>query len=257
MMGGTLSRQKKPISDQEAARCDPARDWTNRIGCGPADDVFASPGLFGWSQDMRSWCLFVMTVVVVQLTGPARAQDVSFGQRIFHEKGAVMFFTTGELPMSNAQQVAFLDFVRRGGGFLGVHSATDTFYRWPEYQKLIGGYFDEHPWHQPVVVEVADRTDPLVAFLGTSLAVTDEIYQFRDFDVDGSRVLLRLDPDSVDLGRPNVHRHPYAWPLAWTRSYGGGRLFYEALGHEEAVWRARWFQQMLSNAALWVLRRFP
>ena len=62
--------------------------------------------------------------------------------------GGIMFFTTGELPMSNAQRMAFTDFIRAGGGFLGVHSATDTFYQWPEYQKIIGGYFDQHPWHQ-------------------------------------------------------------------------------------------------------------
>jgi hypothetical protein len=77
-----------------------------------------------------------------------------------------------------------------------------------------------------VVVEVADRDDPLVVFLGEKIAVTDEIYQIRDFDVGGSRVLLRLDPTSVDLTQPNVHRHPYGWPLAWTRSYGVGRVFY-------------------------------
>jgi hypothetical protein len=62
------------------------------------------------------------------------SEDVTaFTAENLQHYGAVMFFTTGELPMSNAQQVAFLDFVRRGGGFLGVHSATDTFYRWPEY----------------------------------------------------------------------------------------------------------------------------
>src|SRR5262245_52119360 len=101
------------------------------------------------------------------------------------------------------------------------------------------------------------RTNPLVAFLGRSIAVTDEIYQIRDFDVGGSHVLLRLDPNSVELRRPNVRRHPYGWPLAWTRSYGSGRIFYAALGHEIAVWRSLWFQQMLRNAALWVLRRAP
>lgn len=186
------------------------------------------------------------------------SEDVAaFTAENLRHYGAVMFFTTGELPMSGAQQGAFMDFIRRGGGFLGVHSATDTFYRWPEYHKLIGGYFDQHPWHQAVVVEVADRTNPLVAFLGQSITVTDEIYQIRDFDVGGSRVLLRLDPNSVDLSRPNVRAHPYGWPLAWTRSYGSGRIFYEALGHEVAVWRAPWFQQMLRNAALWVLRRSP
>jgi type 1 glutamine amidotransferase len=136
-----------------------------------------------------------------------------------------------------------------------VHSATDTFYQWPEYRNVIGGYFDQHPWHQAVVVNVAERDDPLVAFLGQSFAVTDEIYQIRDFDVAASRVLLRLDPTSVDLTRPNVHRHPYGWPLAWTRFYGEGRVFYTALGHEEAVWRDPRFQQLLRHATLWVLRR--
>jgi uncharacterized protein len=87
------------------------------------------------------------------------------------------------------------------------------------------------------------------------IAVTDEIYQVRDFDDGGSRVLLRLDPTSVDLSLPNVHRHPYGWPLAWSRSYGAGRVFYTALGHEEAVWRDFWFQKLLCNSALWVLRR--
>ena len=103
--------------------------------------------------------------------------------------------------------------------------------------------------------EVADRDDPLVAFLGETIAVTDEVYQIRDFDVGGSRVLLRLDPTSVDLTQPNVHRHPYGWPLAWTRSYGIGRVFYTALGHEEGVWRNPRFQKLMRNAALWVLRK--
>jgi type 1 glutamine amidotransferase len=166
---------------------------------------------------------------------------------------AVMFFTTGELPMNDAQKQALIDFVRDGGGFLGVHSATDTFYRWPEYGKLIGGYFDEHPWHQSVRIDVADRSDPLVAFLGASFTISDEIYQIRDFDVSGSHVLLRLDPASVDLTRSNVHRHPYGWPLAWTRAYGGGRVFYTALGHEEAVWRDSRYQMLLRNAVLWAI----
>jgi len=171
--------------------------------------------------------------------------------------GAVMFFTTGELPMSDAQKQALLDFVRAGGGFLGVHSATDTFYEWPEYGKLIGGYFDQHPWHQAVRVAVADPSDPLVSFLGSSITLTDEIYQIRDFDAAGSHVLLRLDPASVDLTRPNVHRHPYGWPLAWTRSYGSGRVFYTALGHEEAVWRDAGYGRMLRNAVLWAMGRSP
>jgi len=181
-------------------------------------------------------------------------EDVAvFTAQNLRRYGAVMFFTTGELPMNDAQKQALIDFVRDRGGFLGVHSATDTFYQWPEYGKLIGGYFDQHPWHEAVRIEVADRSDPLVAFLGSSMAISDEIYQIRDFDVGGSHVLLRLDPASVDLTRSNVHRHPYGWPLAWTRAYGSGRVFYTALGHEEAVWRDSRYQTLLRKAVLWVI----
>ena len=169
--------------------------------------------------------------------------------------GAVMFYTTGELPMNAAQKAALLDFVRSGHGFLGVHSATDTFYEWAEYGALIGGYFDGHPWHQSVRIDVAEPSDALVSFLGRAFEIRDEIYQIRDFDEQGSRVLLRLDGRSVDRSREGVHQRSYGWPLAWTRSYGQGRVFYTALGHEQAVWRDPRYQQLLLNAIRWSVDR--
>jgi len=170
---------------------------------------------------------------------------------------AVMFYTTGELPMSGAQKTALFNFVRSGRGFLGVHSATDTFYTWPDYLDLIGGYFNGHPWHQAVTIEVVDRGDPVVAFLGNFLQFEDEIYQISDFDYRRSHVLLRLDPSSVDLGKTGVHQRFYGWPLAWKRFYGQGRVFYTALGHEASVWQDRRYQRMLTNAILWSMRRSP
>jgi len=164
---------------------------------------------------------------------------------------AVMFYTTGELPMSAAQKTALLNFVRSGHGFVGVHSATDTFYEWADYGALIGGYFDGHPWHQSVRIDVTDPSNDLVSFLGRSFEIKDEIYQIRDFDEQGSRVLLRLDAKSVDLSREGVHQRSYGWPLAWTRSYGQGRVFYTALGHEESVWRDTRYQRLLLNAIRW------
>jgi uncharacterized protein len=170
---------------------------------------------------------------------------------------AIMFYTTGELPVTAAQKTALLDFVRSGGGFLGVHSATDTFYSWPDYLKLIGGYFNGHPWHQTVRIAIVDPSDPLVGFLGASLQITDEIYQISDFDYEGSHVLLRLDETSVDLNQSGVRRRFYGWPLAWTRAYGQGRVFYMALGHDEAVWRDPRYQRILLNAILWSIRQAP
>ena len=84
--------------------------------------------------------------------------------------------------MSDAQKTALLDFLHTGRGFLGVHSATDTFYTWPDYLDLVGGYFNGHPWYQAVTIEVVDSSDPLVAFLGNSVQVEDEMYQISDFE---------------------------------------------------------------------------
>jgi uncharacterized protein len=68
-------------------------------------------------------------------------------------------------------------------------------------------------------------------------------------------VLLRLDETSVDLTRVEVHRRSYGWPLAWTRSFGQGRVFYTALGHESGVWRDSRYRRLLLNAILWSTRR--
>jgi type 1 glutamine amidotransferase len=169
-------------------------------------------------------------------------EDTSeFSAENLERYAAVMFYTSGELPMRDAQKTALLNFVRSGRGFLGVHSATDTFYA----------------WHQAVTIEVVDPRDPLVAFLGNSFQVKDEIYQISDFDYRGSRVLLRLDPSSVDLGKIGMHQRFYGWPLAWTRLYGEGRVFYTALGHEPSVWQDARYQRILTNAILWSMRRSP
>ena len=185
-------------------------------------------------------------------------EDTSeFSTENLERYAAVMFYTSGEIPMSGAQKMALLNFVHSGRGFLGLHSSTDTFYTWPDYLDLVGGYFDGHPWHQNVSIEVVDPSDPIVAFLGNSLQFDDEIYQIRDFDYRGSHVLLRLDPSSVDLQKPGVHQRPYGWPLAWTRFYGHGRVFYLALGHEASVWKDARYQQILGKAILWSLRRSP
>ena len=167
-----------------------------------------------------------------------------------------MFYTSGELPMSDAQKTALLNFVRSGRGFLGVHSATDTFYTWPDYLDLVGGYFNGHPWHQAVTIEVVDPSDPLVAFLGNSLQVEDEIYQISDFDYRGSRVLLRLDPSSVDLGRPACINNSMVGLSHGPNSMGGTRILYGA-GPRAVSLAGRPLPANLANAILWSMRRSP
>jgi hypothetical protein len=167
---------------------------------------------------------------------------------------AVMFYTTGELPFTEEEKAALVAFLESGHGFVGVHSATDTLYEWGTYNHIIGGYFNNHPWHQLVTVEVVDPHSKLVESLGKSFQIKDEIYQIADFQADTSHVLLTLDPASVDLTKSGVHRRYYGWPIAWTRMFGKGRVYYNSLGHEEAVWNDPRYQDMILKAIKWVMR---
>jgi type 1 glutamine amidotransferase len=167
---------------------------------------------------------------------------------------AVVFYTTGELPISDEQKTAVLDFVRSGKGFVGIHSATDTFYKWPEYGELIGGYFDGHPWHQEVTIKVEDRNHPATRHLEESFNIKDEIYQMKNFSRNRVRVLMSLDTNSVDLKLTDVHRTDKDFAIAWCRDYGRGRVFYTALGHRSEVWNDQRFQQHILGALRWVMR---
>jgi type 1 glutamine amidotransferase len=166
---------------------------------------------------------------------------------------AVMFYTTGELPMTDGQKTAFLDWIRSGKGFVGVHSATDTFYKWPEYGDMIGAYFDDHPWHQQVVIRVEESNHPATRSLPKSFTLNEEIYQFRNWSRDRVHVLLSLDPSSVDLTNPKVKRTDKDFALAWWKAYGTGRVFYTALGHERGVWQDERFQQHLLGGIRWAM----
>ena len=168
---------------------------------------------------------------------------------------AVVFYTTGELPISDEQKQAFLEFIRSGKGFVGIHSATDTFYKWAEYGELIGGYFDMHPWHQEVGVVVEDTKHPATKHLGPSFKITDEIYQFKNYARKNVHVLLSLDVNTVDLTKKDVHRTDKDFAIAWTRSYGKGRVFYTALGHRPEVWRDERFQKHLLGGLQWAMKQ--
>lgn len=182
-------------------------------------------------------------------------QDVgAFTKENLKNYSAVMFYTTGELPFTDEEKAALVEFLKSGHGFIGVHSATDTLYEWEPYNKIIGGYFNDHPWHQQVTVNVVDPNSKLVSFLGKSFQINDEIYQISDFQADTSHVLLALDPTSVDLKKQGVHRRYYGWPICWTRTFGKGRVYYNSLGHEDAVWNDLRYQEMILNGIKWVMR---
>lgn len=167
------------------------------------------------------------------------------------ECSAVLFMTTGELPMSEEQKRSLIRFIKGGGGFVGVHNAADTFYEFPEYGRMIGGYFSRHPWRQEVYVIVEDSSHPSTRHLPRRFKVLEEIYTFKDWSRDRTHVLISLDNSSVDLAKGDREDNDYA--LAWCHSYGSGRVFYTAFGHFIKLWRTGWFQRHLLGGILWAM----
>ena len=159
---------------------------------------------------------------------------------------ALVFYTTGELPLSTAGRRALQGWLAGGGAFVGIHCASDTFYEVPWYGALVGGRFDGHPWHEEVELVVEDARHPAVRHLAPSFTIADEIYQFREFRRHPVRVLLALEPSSVDVALGKRADRDYA--LAWWRDWGEGRVFYTALGHGEETWRdARFLEHVLAG----------
>jgi uncharacterized protein len=164
----------------------------------------------------------------------------------------IVFYTTGELPLSDEQKKAFLDWIRSGKFFLGIHSATDTFYKWPEYGQMIGGYFNKHPWTQDtdVTIKTEDRTHPVTRHLPEGWSMKEEIYQIKDFiGRDKAHVLVSLDQTKTDMNKRDVEAKDF--PLVWWRDYGKGKVMYNAMGHRPDVWTSDWYQTMIVNAIKW------
>jgi len=167
---------------------------------------------------------------------------------------ALVFCTTGELPISEADKQAILDFVRGGKAFIGIHNATDTFYKWPEYGEMIGGYFNGHPWNQEVGIIVEDKTHPATKHLGDYFRITDEIYEHRDWSRQKTHVLMRIDNSTVDVNKEGVRRPDRDFAMAWCHDYGNGRVFYTGHGHSNEVWSDERFQKHLLGGILWAMR---
>jgi len=171
---------------------------------------------------------------------------------------AVLFYTTGELAMSEQQKKDLLAFVHDDGkGFIGVHSAIDTFYKWPEYGDMVGGYFKEHPWgvfDAPVLVE--DPNFPGMQAFPPAFIFKDEMYQVKEFSREKAHVIMRLDPSKLDLTNKRVmpeHLIDKDFPIAWAKSYGKGRVYYNTLGHREETWDRRDVQTVYLEAIKWAM----
>lgn len=176
--------------------------------------------------------------------------------------------STGKAPMTEQQREDVVRWSACGGGNLGIHAAADSEYGWAEHSWIFGAQFDSHPHGAdapPARVIVEDRTDPIVAGWAheDSFMMADEYYRWRGArgvagislprNLPGTEVLLSLDASSVADGIQTGAR-PYEadQPIAWKRSFGDGRVFYNNMGHNESTWALPAFQHSLVRAVDWI-----
>ena len=162
----------------------------------------------------------------------------------------VMFYTTGKLPISDENLHYFIhDWLKQPKhGFLGVHSATDTLKEDSRYVELVGGSFDGHPWTQNTQVTIVNHepTHPTMVPFDRQLVLREEIYQYKNWLPENVRVLMSLEMSGCDVKRP------YHVPVAWVRSWGQGRVYYNNLGHRPDTWQNPAFMQGMVAAIRWL-----
>ncbi|HET7625504.1 MAG TPA: ThuA domain-containing protein [Verrucomicrobiae bacterium] len=145
--------------------------------------------------------------------------------------GVIFASTTGDLPIPDKQ--GFLDWIKAGHAFIGMHAASDTFHNWHGYIDMLGGEFQHHGPQLGVDCINVDPSNPANAHLPKVWKIQqEEIYQFKNYDPAAVHELLVLDK------KPQNPFTPGHYPVSWCKNYGAGKVFYTSLGHREDLWDA-------------------
>jgi len=172
----------------------------------------------------------------------------------------VMVSTTGDLFSAGAKvpleqqaknerlRLSLLEFVSSGKGIVGIHAAADSSYQWPEYGKLIGGYFNGHPWGK-ITMKLDDSKHPVNAcFKGMEFTIEDEIYTFKEpYSREKLHILTSIDIEKSGI-KKGFNRKDNDYAVSWVQNFGKGRVFYCSLGHrEETYWNPTILQHYLAG----------
>lgn len=162
----------------------------------------------------------------------------------------VMFYTTGSLPIAEEDRQYFLNewLKQKGHGFIGFHSATDTYGDYQPYWDMIGGTFNGHPWNagNTVTITVHEPGHPTMEPFGTEFQIRDEIYQYKNWQPEKVRVLMSLNMAKTTPSKP------YHVPVAWVKAWGEGRVYVNNLGHNETSWADPRYLKSITNAVKWI-----
>lgn len=143
-----------------------------------------------------------------------------------HYAAVIFLMTSGNDILNSEQKAAFERYIHAGGGYAGIHSASDTEYHWSWYGRLVGAFFKGHPHIQRATLHISDHHHPSTEELPATWSRTDEWYNFQSNPRDSVHVLMTIDETTYQGGTMgNDH------PIAWYHDFEGGRAWYTALGH--------------------------
>lgn len=159
--------------------------------------------------------------------------------------------TTGDV-LNVQQQDAFEAYIRSGGGYVGIHAASDTEFDWPWYNTLVGAYFESHPAIQEAKVVTLDKQFVATSHLPDSFYHRDELYNFKSVKTDSLHFLLRIDESSYTGGKMGAFH-----PMAWYHSFDGGRAFYSAFGHTAESFSQPLISEHFLKGLQWAMGDLP
>lgn len=166
----------------------------------------------------------------------------------------IFMSTTGDV-LNDKQQEALQKFVRRGKGFVGIHSASDTELDWPWFSQLIGRKFIIHPEVQTATLHTLDKNFPGLSLFPNKMLFTDEWYDFGPELTSNLKYLLKVDENTYntksDWGRKKGNGMGKFHPISWHQEFDGGRSFYTALGHTKATYSNDLFLQHVYGGIYW------
>ncbi len=155
------------------------------------------------------------------------------------------------IPFTEDTWNAFDGWLKSGKAMVGIHSATDTGGNFKPFHSLINGSFAGHPWNSgnDVVFTNHEPSHPTVAMWPAEFGFKEEIYQYKNYDMNAVRVLISLNMEKTGLKMPRLV------PVSWVRDYEKGRLFYTNLGHNESTWKNPLFQQHVLAGIKWAAKQ--
>lgn len=167
---------------------------------------------------------------------------------------AVVFFTAINPPVDKE---ALVEWVKNGGAFIAIHSTANTFQGYAPFGEMLGAYYESRPWRtkekplEKARIVVEDKSHPATKHLGDSFEIEDDLYLYKNWDRSKVNVLLSLDPLSLDMTK--VKRENQDMAIAWTKTYGKGRVFYTMLGDAEHVWQDSRYRTHLIEGVIWAM----